>query len=159
MSSNGNRYAIENLPISQKTIDGLSPANIDSLGVIGCMIKLQDEVYEKEFAKMADVQSQILETVHALRLQITELRKEVGVLRDTVGQLQLKMSEIITTVDCTQKDVEILKKDVIALKNHDRWTYHLTWVALGIIIGGAVLLLIHQLWFLKLHHIPMIGMF
>jgi hypothetical protein len=41
------RYDIDNIPISQKTRDGLTPENINYIGTIGRMLSLQDEVIEE----------------------------------------------------------------------------------------------------------------
>jgi hypothetical protein len=52
MTTKTTRYDFENLPISQKTRDGLTSENINYLSAVGRMLSLQDDVYDDKFEEI-----------------------------------------------------------------------------------------------------------
>lgn len=154
------RYDIETLPISEKTREGLSSDNINTLGAIGRMLSLQDDVYEERFEKLnrvlinqADFTNQIILEVKEIRKDnqlladaIISLKDDVSHLANKINNLDIKITEINKTVDCTRIEVDELKKDVYILKKHDTWYSHAIRIAAGIGIGLILVIQIHQIW-------------
>ena len=93
-----NRYEIENLPISQKTFDGLSHDGINLLGAIGRMLKIQDLDADQKF-------DEILLGLATLNTKIDRLTKKVNCLEKTVKGHTIKIERLEKRIEAIEKVV------------------------------------------------------
>jgi hypothetical protein len=138
-----NRYDLANLPISEVTRNGLTKANIQTIGAIGRMLSLQDDVYDEQFEKiLRALEGQSLATREILTT-ITQLKDDVGDLKVEVIDLKKKIGELTTIVFSTRDEVAILKEEVEKLKKKNNiWAYSER-IAIGAAIAAAFIRFLH----------------
>lgn len=114
------RYNIENLPISDKTSQGMN-LNINDISIIGRMLAVQDEVYEDSFRQLNDLiksQNALLETNNKLvKWSVDELKS----LKLSVESLEVEVKNVAEIALKTRSEVEILKVEVDLLKKKNTW--------------------------------------
>lgn len=68
------RYELKNLPISEATLKGLTPENIDSLGAQGRMMSVQDNFIEELLRQHSDRQ---LEAINKLCCKVDGIERRL----------------------------------------------------------------------------------
>jgi hypothetical protein len=76
------RYDLENLPISQKTKDGLTKENIEYIGAIGRMLSLQDDAIEEFLQKQTNV----------LNLRFDSIEKRLDIIEQGATEREKRLS-------------------------------------------------------------------
>jgi predicted nucleic acid-binding Zn-ribbon protein len=133
MKRKQNKYALESLPITQKTMDGIQNNSlIDGLKAIEVSLYLQDEVYEDQFKELKLLIKQQNETTNALLTVVHQLKEDVNNLRQEIDHLRGEIRELTSIVNDTRDEVEKLKEDVAELKRKN------TFKAIGIRIMLAI---------------------
>ena len=138
------RYNFENLPISEKTKEGMK-LSIDDVSILGRMMALQDDANDEEHEKIFKALDVILKKISATNDNVTELRKEVAELRAEVASVDKRVSQVTKVVDQTKEEVQYLSKEVVRLKKINSISYYIIRVAIA--IAGSIL-------FIRLMHGP-----
>jgi hypothetical protein len=79
-----NRYDIQNLPISNKTYEGLTSENINYIGVVGRMLLVQDKLSVKT---IEDLQQVISDQNYEILSRLTAIEKRLDAF-DTYSSLK-----------------------------------------------------------------------
>ena len=82
-----NRYDPDNLPLSEKTREGLTPNSIDQLKAISVMLSLQDDVYEDMFKKLFVAIADIKKILSRHKEILEDHEKRIGSLEEKVDKL------------------------------------------------------------------------
>jgi predicted nucleic acid-binding Zn-ribbon protein len=138
-----NRYTIENLPLSQKTKDGLEKNSlIDGLKVIELLLSTQDEVYDDQFHELKTLLKLQNETVNALVISVNQMQRDVTELSKTVNELRSEVRDLTKVVDETRKKVNDLENEVMKLKSKNTFKA----MAIRIILAITSALVAFRLW-------------
>ena len=104
------RYDIENLPISDKTREGLTPENINQLGAVGRMLSLQDDFIENILTG----------------IQIT------------IEKIEKRLDAIEARLDKIENNLDAQDTRLVLVEKHIAWPNTFLRIGFGVLIGIGI---------------------
>ena len=139
MEENNERYDLNNLPISDKTREGLTPENINYIGAVGRMLLLQDNYNEKLIDQIAIDLAEVTTATNAKIFKLLEDQHTlILAIKTDIGAIKRRLDIIEDRLDTRDVKIALLEKYASFGNTAAR-------IAVGIIIGIAIGWLLHSL--------------